>query len=173
MQAYENDPAANHSAFVREWFRTGDLGYLDTDGFLFITGRQKEIINRGGEKISPLEVDEVLLEHPAVAQVATFSVPHPALGENVAAAIVLKADFAVPGLFEFGRKQDRTSDQEIREFAAMRLAPFKVPHQILIVDEIPKGPTGKVRRMALAERLKQVASTAPQKPVEPRLLQAH
>ena len=93
------------SGFVLEtwatWTRTA---------ILFITGRLKEIINRGGEKISPLEVDEVLMEHPAVAQVATFSVPHPALGENVAAAIVLKSDFSVPELFEYRRKQDRTSD---------------------------------------------------------------
>ena len=166
MQAYENDPAANRSAFVREWFRTGDLGYLDTDGFLFITGRQKEIINRGGEKISPLEVDEVLREHPGIAQVATFSIPHPALGENVAAAIVLKSDFSVPPASRMEANKTERLIQEIREFAAMRLAPFKVPQHILIVDEIPKSPTGKVRRMDLAEQLKLVGSTAQRTPVE-------
>lgn len=137
IQAYENDPTANRSAFVRGWFRTGDLGYLDTDGYLFITGRKKEIINRGGEKISPLEVDEVLMEHPAVAEVATFSIPHPALGENVAAAIVLRSD-SVPAGSSMGPNKTEYLIQEIREFAAMRLAPFKVPQQILIVDEIPK-----------------------------------
>ena len=124
MRAYENDPTANRSSFVREWFRTGDLGYLDTDGFLFITGRRKEIINRGGEKISPLEVDEVLMEHPAVAQVATFSIPHPALGENVAAAIVLRSD-SVPAGSSMGPNKTEYLIQEIREFAAMRLARSK------------------------------------------------
>ena len=89
MSAYENDPEANRRAFVQGWFRTGDLGHLDAEGFLFITGRLKEIINRGGEKISPREVDEVLLDHRAVAQAVTFPVPHPTLGEDVAAAIVL------------------------------------------------------------------------------------
>ena len=95
MQAYENNPEANSSAFVRGWFRTGDRGHLDADGYLFITGRLKEIINRGGEKISPREVDEVLLDHPAVAQAVTFPVPHPTLGENVAAAIVLRSGVQV------------------------------------------------------------------------------
>ena len=162
MKAYENNPTANQSAFVREWFRTGDRGYLDTDGYLFITGRLKEIINRGGEKISPLEVDEVLMEHHAVAQAATFSVPHPALGENIAAAIVLKSDF--PASRPSNGDADKTEYliQEIREFAALRLAPFKVPQQVFIVDEIPKSPTGKVRRMDLAEQLNLLAPTASQ-----------
>ena len=162
MKAYENDPTANRSAFVREWFRTGDRGYLDMDGYLFITGRLKEIINRGGAKISPREVDEVLMEHPAVAQVATFSVPHPALGENVAAAIVLKSGFPVPGCSSRDANKTEHLIQEIREFAALRLAPFKVPQQVLIVDEIPKSRTGKVRRMDLAEQLNLLAPTARQ-----------
>ena len=89
IQGYENNPVANRSAFTHGWFRTGDQGYLDTDGYLFITGRLKEIINRGGEKIAPREVDEVLMDHPAVAQAVTFAVPHARLGEEIAAAVVL------------------------------------------------------------------------------------
>ena len=89
-RGYANNPGANKEAFTNGWFRTGDQGYLDEDGYLFITGRLKEIINRGGEKISPREVDEVLIDHPAVAQVVTFAVPHPTLGEDVASAIVLR-----------------------------------------------------------------------------------
>lgn len=140
MQGYEHNPAANKSAFTNGWFRTGDGGYLDDDGYLFITGRLKEIINRGGEKISPREVDEVLLNHPAIAYAVTFAVPHTKLGEDVAAAIVLREDASV-------------TEREIREFAALRLADFKVPRQVLIVDEIPKGHTGKLQRIGLADKL--------------------
>jgi len=139
-RGYENNPAANAAAFTNGWFRTGDQGRLDADGYLFLTGRLKEIINRGGEKIAPSEVDEVLSQHAAVAQAVTFPLPHPTLGEDVAAAIVLK-----PGA--------KASESEIREFAAARLAEFKAPKQVLIVDEIPKGPTGKVQRITLAGRL--------------------
>lgn len=137
---YENNPAANKDGFRHGWFRTGDQGYLDAGGYLFISGRLKEIINRGGEKISPREVDEVLLEHPAVAQAVTFAVPHPRLGEDIAAAVVLRPDATVQPI-------------EIQDFAAGRLADFKVPRQVLIVDEIPKGPTGKLQRIGLAEKL--------------------
>jgi len=140
MQGYENNPEANKSAFIDGWFRTGDQGYLDLDGYLFITGRLKEIINRGGEKISPREVDEALMDHPAVAQAVTFAVPHPRLGEDVAAAVVLREDAAV-------------DERELRKLTFNRLADFKVPSQILIVDEIPKGPTGKLQRIGLAEKL--------------------
>ena len=138
---YESNPAANKSSFTNGWFRTGDQGHMDPEGYLFITGRLKEIINRGGEKISPREVDEVLLEHPAVAQAVTFAAPHPTLGEDVAAAIVIKQSMAV-------------TEQEIREFASNRLAHFKVPHRVVIVDEIPKGPTGKIQRIGLGEKLR-------------------
>ena len=138
--AYESNPAANESSFTNGWFRTGDQGYLDPEGYLFITGRLKEIINRGGEKISPREVDEVLLDHPAVVQAVTFAVPHATLGEDVAAAIVLRRHAAV-------------AEREIREFASIRLAHFKVPHRVVIVDEIPKGPTGKLQRIGLADKL--------------------
>ena len=139
-QGYENNPQANEAAFTNGWFRTGDQGRLDEDGYLFLTGRLKEIINQGGEKIAPREVDEVLVQHPMVAQAVTFPVAHPTLGEAVAAAIVLK-----PGA--------RASESELRDFAAARLADFKVPKQILIVDDIPKGPTGKLQRIGLADRL--------------------
>ena len=137
---YENHREANKEAFTDGWFRTGDQGYLDEEGYLFLTGRLKEIINRGGEKISPQEVDDVLIDHPAIAQVVTFAVPHPTLGEDVASAIVL-------------HESASATEREIIEFAAKRLTDFKVPRQIFIVDEIPQGPTGKLHRVGLAEKL--------------------
>ena len=137
---YENNPGANKQAFTGGWFRTGDQGVLDASGDLRITGRLKEIINRGGEKISPREVDDVLMDHPAVAQVVTFAMPHRRLGEEVAAAVVLK-------------EGERATEAEIRAFAARRLADFKVPRRVVTLDEIPKGPTGKLRRIGLAEHL--------------------
>ena len=140
IDGYENNPSANASAFTSGWFRTGDEGYLDEDGYLFLTGRLKEQINRGGEKISPLEVDEALLRHPSVAQAVTFAVPHPKLGEDVAAAVVA-ADGA------------EVSERELRGFLSESLAAFKVPRQVLVLDELPKGPTGKLQRIGLAERL--------------------
>ena len=127
-------------AFRGGWFRTGDQGVLDEDGYLRLTGRLKEIINRGGEKISPREIDEVLLDHPAVAQAVTFALPHAGLGEDVAAAVVL----------EDGRVTD---GKRLRDFAARRLAAFKVPRTILVVDSIPLGATGKLQRIGLAEKL--------------------
>ena len=137
---YENNPEANEKAFTNGWFRTGDQGAMDDDGYFSLTGRLKEIINRGGEKISPKEVDVVLMDHPAIQQVVTFSVPHDKLGEEVAAAVVL-------------REGTETTTADIRDFAATRLADFKVPRTVLIMDEIPKGPTGKLRRIGLAEQL--------------------
>jgi acyl-CoA synthetase (AMP-forming)/AMP-acid ligase II len=137
---YRNNEEANSTAFTDGWFRTGDQGRFDADGYLSLTGRLKEIINRGGEKISPREVDEVLLDHPAVAQVVTFSVPHEKLGEDVAAAVVLEEGASA-------------GEQEIRQFAAKRLADFKVPRKVIFLDEIPKGATGKLQRIGLAEKL--------------------
>jgi acyl-CoA synthetase (AMP-forming)/AMP-acid ligase II len=137
---YESNPEANAGAFTDGWFRTGDQGYLDEDGYLFLTGRLKEIINRGGEKVSPREVDEVLLEHPAVAQAVAFALPHDRLGEEVAAAIVLA-------------EGHEASERELRDYAGERLAPFKVPRKWVFVDEVPKGPTGKLQRIGLAEQL--------------------
>ena len=139
MSGYGNSEA-NAEAFTRGWFRTGDEGYLDQDGYLFISGRLKEIINRGGEKISPREVDEVLLAHSSVGQAVTFGVRHPTLGEEVAAAVVL-------------RPHAQTSVSELRQFIATRLADFKVPRQIVFVDAIPLGATGKVARNGLSEQL--------------------
>ena len=110
---------------------------MDAEGYLRITGRLKEIINRGGEKVAPLEVDEVLMDHPAVAQVVTFAMPHDKLGEEVAGAVVLREGMAA-------------TEREIRDFAAGRLADFKVPRKVVILDEIPKGATGKLQRIGLA-----------------------
>lgn len=138
---YEAPDEVNEAAFVGEWFRTGDEGVLDEDGYLFLQGRIKEIINRGGEKVGPLEVDAVLTSHPAVAQAVTFGLPDPRLGEEVAAAVVLRPD----------RQAD---ERELQDFVVQRLAPFKVPRRVVFVDEIPKGPTGKVQRIGLAERLR-------------------
>lgn len=139
---YEGNPEANAKSFFEadgaRWFRTGDQGAFDEDGYLHLTGRLKEIINRGGEKISPLEVDGVLLDHPAIAQVVTFALPHPKLGEEVAAAVVLKAE---------------ASERDIRDFASERMADFKVPRKVIILDEIPKGATGKMQRIGMAEKL--------------------
>jgi acyl-CoA synthetase (AMP-forming)/AMP-acid ligase II len=140
MAGYENNPQANQAAFSNGWFRTGDEGYFDEDGYLFISGRIKEIINRGGEKVTPREVDEVFLEHPAVAQAVTFAVPHPTLGEDVAVAVVL-------------RNNQSITPQALRQAAFTRLADFKVPSQVLIVSSIPKGATGKIQRIGLAEKL--------------------
>jgi len=143
-RGYEANPEANAKAFFeaegRRWFRTGDEGFFDEDGYLRLTGRLKEIINRGGEKVSPLEVDEVLMDHPAVAQCVTFAIPHEKLGEEVGAAVVL-------------REGASATEQEIRAFAATRLADFKVPRKVVILPEIPKGATGKLQRIGLAQRL--------------------
>ncbi|MQX35418.1 acyl--CoA ligase [Roseospira navarrensis] len=141
---YEANAAANDAAFFvldgQRWFRTGDQGRFDAEGYLRITGRLKEIINRGGEKISPLEVDDALMDHPAVQQVVTFGMPHPKLGEDVAAAVV-------------ARDGQTVTEAELRAFAAERLADFKVPRRILVLDEIPKGATGKLQRIGLAAKL--------------------
>jgi acyl-CoA synthetase (AMP-forming)/AMP-acid ligase II len=139
-RGYENNPKANAEAYTNGWFRTGDQGVLDAEGYLTITGRLKEIINRGGEKVSPREVDEVLMDHPAVAQVVTFAIPHDKLGEEVGAAVVL-------------REGATLTDRELRDFASQRLADFKVPRKIVLLDEIPKGATGKLQRIGLAQKL--------------------
>ncbi len=137
---YENNPAANESSFTSGWFRTGDQGFFDGDGYLKITGRLKEIINRGGEKVSPLEVDNVLMEHPAVQQVVTFAVADRMLGEEIGAAVVL-AD---------GGELDAVG---LRAYAETHLAKFKIPKHIVFLDEIPKGATGKLQRIGLAQKL--------------------
>jgi acyl-CoA synthetase (AMP-forming)/AMP-acid ligase II len=137
---YQNNPKANAENWTDGWFRTGDQGFMDAEGYLTISGRLKEIINRGGEKVSPREVDDVLMEHPAVGQAVTFALPHDKLGEEVAAVIVL-------------REGASAEAREIRDFAARQLAPFKVPREILFREEIPKGATGKLQRIGLATKL--------------------
>lgn len=165
IQGYEKNQAANQTAFTSGWFRTGDEGRFDEDGYLFLTGRLKEMINRGGEKIAPREIDDVLLQHPDIAQALSFAVPHPTLGEDVAAAVVAKANATL-------------TQGEIRDFAAERLAAFKVPTQIVILDEIPKGPTGKPQRIGLADKLasklaeaREKACLEPQNAVERQLVE--
>ena len=137
---YSNNPEANAAAFTGGWFRTGDEGYLDADGYLSLTGRLKELINRGGEKVSPAEVEDVILRHPAVAEAVVFSLPHSRLGEDVGAAVVLR-----PG--------ESTMERAIRDHVARDLAEFKVPRRVVFLKALPKGPTGKLQRIGLAARL--------------------
>jgi thioesterase domain-containing protein/acyl carrier protein len=151
FSGYENDPAANAESFVDGWFRTGDEGVFDEDGYLTLTGRIKDIINRGGEKITPSEVDSALKDHPDVADAITFPVPHATLGQEVAAAVV-----PVKGA--------EMTDETLTRFLRRRLAPFKVPRRFVIVDEIPRGPTGKVSRHGLAEQFGLVVDSAVVRP---------
>jgi len=137
---YEANPEANAAAFVEGWFRTGDQGIFVEDGYLQLTGRLKELINRGGEKFSPLEIDQLLMEHPAVQLACCFALPHEKLGEEAAAAVVL-------------REGQTASERQLHDFLHARLPAFKVPRKIVIVKEIPKGPTGKLQRIGLAARL--------------------
>jgi acyl-CoA synthetase (AMP-forming)/AMP-acid ligase II len=143
---YLDDPEANQASFRDGWFRTGDIGRLDSENFLFITGRLKEMIDRGGEKILPQGVEEVLAAHPAVADAAVFAVAHPTLGEDIAAAVVLRE-----GAF--------ASALELRRFAATRLAAFKVPRRIEFLDSIPRTSTGKAQRSRLAEQFGKPSSS--------------
>ena len=156
---YEDNPEANEQAFRRGWFRTGDEGKIDADGYLFLTGRLKEMINRGGEKVAPIDIDNALLEHPAVAQAIAFAVPHPSLGEDVAAAVVLRSGSSV-------------TEGELRAYLFQHVAESKVPSRIVFVDAIPKGPTGKPQRGGLAgalERQLSVPYAAPETPTEKTL----
>jgi len=148
FSGYAHNPEANAAAFAGGWFRTGDQGYLDEDGYLHLTGRIKELINRGGEKISPREIDEAMLDHPAVAQALCFAIPDERLGEEVGVAVVLRAGTTVTA-------------GELRAFAADRLVHFKVPRRVVFVDELPKGPTGKPQRIGLAKRLGITAANEP------------
>ncbi|MFI6066602.1 AMP-binding protein [Micromonospora sp. NPDC051227] len=136
---YADDPEANAAAFVDGWLRTGDHGYLDGDGYLFVVARVKEIINRGGSKVSLAEVDKALADHPDLAEAAAFALPHPTLGEDVAVAVVPRAGVTV-------------REQEVREFAARRLIAHKVPGRIFVVTALPRTATGKVQRLRLTER---------------------
>jgi acyl-CoA synthetase (AMP-forming)/AMP-acid ligase II len=152
VRGYDGDPEATAAAFTADgWFRTGDVGYLDRDGYLFVTGRLKELINRGGEKIAPRQIDEALLAHPAVAQALAFGVPDPRLGEEVAAAVILHPGSAV-------------TEIDLRRFIAERLAEFKVPRRIVVVDALPTGPTGKLVRTGLAALLGHATEAKPAAP---------
>lgn len=156
MHGYENDPEATANCFRNGWFRTGDLGCFDEDGDLFLKGRIREMINRGGEKISPPELDEILAAHPDILQAATFSVPHRVLGEDVAVAVVL-------------RESGACSAEKIREYLSSRVSSFKIPQQIEFVEELPRGATGKVSRRMLTEQygtIKEEAYVAPRTDLE-------
>jgi oxalate---CoA ligase len=158
-RGYLDNPTANSKAFTDGWFRTGDQGYLDEDGYLFISGRLKELINRGGEKISPREVDEALLGLPGVKQAICFAMPHATLGEEIAAAIVRQPNAQL-------------TEADVRRRLLERLAPFKVPARVLFVDAIPKGPTGKLQRIGLYDKFaKELAGAyvAPSTPLEQTL----
>jgi acyl-CoA synthetase (AMP-forming)/AMP-acid ligase II len=136
VKGYENNPEANTTAFFGEWFRTGDQGFLDEHGYLTLSGRLKEMINRGGEKISPREIDEVLLTHPAVGEAVCFGVPHKMWGEEVAAAVTLKGE---------------ATEAELLAFCKEQLAEFKRPKQIHITEAIPRTATGKIQRRVVAQ----------------------
>jgi acyl-CoA synthetase (AMP-forming)/AMP-acid ligase II len=140
FRGYENDPEANAAAFADGWFRTGDLGYFDEDGYLYIRGRVKEIINKGAEKIAPQEIEEALLKHPAVAEAVAFPVPHPTLGEDVFAAVIPRGGSSV-------------TENELRKFLFSSLAYFKVPTRIVMIEEIPMGALGKMKRSEMAKEL--------------------
>jgi acyl-CoA synthetase (AMP-forming)/AMP-acid ligase II/thioesterase domain-containing protein/acyl carrier protein len=160
MLGYEGPASINQAAFSNGWFRTGDQGYIDEQGYIFLTGRLKELINRGGEKISPRQIDEVLLDHASIAQALAFSIPHAQLGEEIGVAVVLRDGAALSAI-------------QVREFAAARLAAFKVPKVVKFVKEIPKGPTGKLQRIGLAaklgiEPLSDAPATRAAKPIPPR-----
>ncbi len=164
FKGYEDDPEENAKAFINGWFRSGDLGYIGADGYLRLCGRVKEMINRGGEKVAPREIDETLMEHPAVADASAFPVPHPKLGEDIGAAVVLREGRAV-------------TEAELRSFVSERLAFFKIPARVVFVKEIPKSPMGKVARARMAEKLgvsyalrERAEYVAPSTPEERRLV---
>jgi len=150
MRGYRNDPDANASAFIDGWFRTGDTGAIDGDGYLTLLGHTKELINRGGEKISPGEVEAVLLQHPAVAEAAAFGVPDPKYGEEIWGAVVLRS---------------AADPQELQAFCGTRLADFKVPKLIYVISAMPKNATGKIQRRDLAAFLK-----APPRQINPAVV---
>lgn len=140
VKGYENNPEANQKAYINGWFKTGDLGHFDDEGYLYITGRLKDIINRGGQKVSPQEVEAVLLSHPAVREACAFGAHHKRLGEAVVVAIVLKDSCQM-------------SEREIRQYIAEKLIYYKVPQQVVFVDTLPKNSMGKVQRAGLSEKL--------------------
>jgi acyl-CoA synthetase (AMP-forming)/AMP-acid ligase II len=132
FSGHEDAPEENAAAFTDGWFSTGDLGYLDNDGYLFLTGRKKELINKGGEKIAPEEIDTLLRSHPGVREAMTFPIEDPVLGEDIAAMVV--------------RKQENLTEHEIRRFLLNHITPSKIPRKIYFVAEIPKTASGKPKR---------------------------
>jgi acyl-CoA synthetase (AMP-forming)/AMP-acid ligase II len=135
IQGYENNPEANAKSFTNGWFRTGDQGMIDSDGYLHLIARIKELINRGGEKIAPLEIDEIMLKHPCVAEAVAFGMPHPTWGEEVAIAVVLK---------------EPQPESALIDHCKQHLADFKLPKKVFIVEKIPRTATGKIQRRAVA-----------------------
>lgn len=150
FKGYENDTLANQMIFKGNWYLTGDEGFVDDEGFLFVTGRIKDMINRGGLKISPAEVDQAMMHHPAIQEAVSYPLPHTTLGEDIGAAIVVK-------------NRSVLASDEIRTFLKTHLAPFKIPTSILFVDEIPKSTTGKVQRKncTLSCKMKKVITWLP------------
>jgi acyl-CoA synthetase (AMP-forming)/AMP-acid ligase II len=144
---HESSQPIEHSEFDNGWLKTGDIGYLDKEGYLFLTGRLKDIINRGGEKISPSEIDKIALQHPLVKDTASFAIPHPDLGEDIAMALVIK-----PG--------DSFSEEDFRKYLKDKLAYFKIPRRIILVDEIPRR-SGKLQRWNLLEQLQTRVTSPP------------
>jgi len=138
IEGYENNPEANAKSFTNGWFRTGDQGMIDADGYLHLTARIKELINRGGEKIAPLEIDAVMMTHPCVQEAVAFGMPHPTWGEEVAVAVVLK---------------EPSPEAALIEHCKQHLADFKVPKKVHIVEQIPRTATGKIQRRAVASAL--------------------
>jgi acyl-CoA synthetase (AMP-forming)/AMP-acid ligase II/acyl carrier protein len=154
--AYDGDPAATAQAWIDGWFRTGDLARIDEQGFLSITGRLKDVVNRGGEKLAPLEIEAALMTHPDVLDAVAFGVPHPTLGEDLAAAAVLKTGAVA-------------TEVELRSHLFARLAAFKVPTTVTLTDTIPRSAIGKIQRRGLAQRFQASesrVSAAPQSPIE-------
>ena len=136
---YDNNEEANKTSFTNGWVRTGAQGYFDKEGYLKISGRLKEIINKGGEKISPLEVDNVLMDHPFIDQAVCFGYDDKMLGENIASAIIIKSG-------------ETCSENDVLQYAQEKLAKFKIPKKIFFVEEIPKGATGKLQRNVLEKK---------------------
>ncbi|KAL6509304.1 putative CoA ligase ccl9 [Orobanche gracilis] len=146
-KGYKNNPEANKSAFQFGWFHTGDLGYFDSDGYLHLVGRIKELINRGGEKISPVEVDAVLLSHPDIAQAVAFGVPDDKYGEEINCAVI-------------PRDASNLDEAEISRYCKKNLASFKVPKKVFITDSLPRTATGKIQRRIVSEHFLAKISTA-------------
>ncbi|MGI8807426.1 MAG: AMP-binding protein [Acidimicrobiales bacterium] len=140
---YYDDPVATADTFAGGWVRTGDVGHVDTDGYLHLTDRRKDLIITGGSNVSSVEVESALYEHPAVVDAAVVGLPHPVLGEDVAAAVVVRSP---------------TTGRELQDVVRARLAEHKVPHRIALVDRLPRNPSGKVVKAEVRELL---ATTAP------------